>query len=163
MVCGDLATRRKQQVFTPRPAWVVWLLPIAFYFSGGLVLLLLLFERRRTLNVPVCDIHGSHWFWRTVLLFAGLCGLVVLFLAWMAAEPGPRALARGAKDDLSFLLVLVWYLLLPCWAVLYYALQLTAVRACRLTASSLTLTGVAPAFAAGVDAERRLSAPDPAP
>jgi hypothetical protein len=140
MKCGAPAVLCKNKTFSWFPPWV-WLL---FFFCGLLpfAIVALVLTKRRTVSVPLCADHKNHWFWRQLVMVAGLLLLVVGFVAWIAAIDEPR----GRNDSLTGLVCVGLFILLLIWLVGAIIAQTTSIRPKEITDKDITLLGVSDVF-----------------
>src|SRR5258708_594970 len=81
MRCGARASTWKTKQFTWYPMWS--------RFMGGL--LMLLFAKKMTVRVPLCDNHKWHWGGRMAIVILGLVAVIALFI-------GGAVIADTAND-----------------------------------------------------------------
>ncbi len=107
--------------------------------------------KRMTIQAPLCDEHKNHWRWRShaigwsfgFLLLLGLMG----FIGLNSQEPAHKR----ANERLSSLFCAGIFGLGVIWLVGTLILQTTAIRPKEITERSITLKGVADAFAQALD------------
>jgi hypothetical protein len=151
MKCGAPAVLRKNKTFSWFPPWI-WLL---FFFCGLLpfAIVAIIMTKRRTVSVPLCAEHKSHWLWRQLVVVAGLLILAVGFVTWIAAidEPG------GRNDSLTGLVCAGLFVLLVIWLITAIVLQSTSIRPKEITDRDITLLGVSDSFIQAYEDEWRVS------
>lgn len=73
MVCGAPSTRTVNRTFFWVPQWM--------YFLVGLLILILVFRKSMTLNVPVCPRHRYYWSIKTAIMSVGVVAILTLLFA----------------------------------------------------------------------------------
>jgi hypothetical protein len=136
--CGARATHYKSKNFSWYPPW-------AFLVLG--VLGALIFTKRATMPVPLCDKHKWHWGGRTALILLSLLALVVLLF-------GAIAIA-SAKEELAPFVYLPLFVLFLAWLVFILVLSATTIRPTEITDKSITLRGVSDKFVEAMEEVRR--------
>jgi hypothetical protein len=107
------------------------------------------------IEVPLCDGHKNHWFWRGIFGWVIGAPLVAFFLSGLVAVAEPQEVSPAIRGPLTilfgigFLGVLLW---LPAMLVLHY----NSVRAMKIGKDDITLLGVSPIFVNELKAYRRL-------
>src|SRR5262245_18857141 len=99
MRCGDQATSRVKKTFSWSPSWVIF-----FVFLGLLpfVVLALVLTKRVRLQVPMCNNHVNHWWWRNVVTWGGLASLVAIgILAFVVNSTANVPQGSKPLNDLS--------------------------------------------------------------
>jgi hypothetical protein len=136
--CGQPAPGRVRRTFTWMPGWV-YLTLLAHLFVFLIVALIV--RKSQYAEVPMCDRHHGHWFWRYVLVFttlvgavAGVVGLIVLI----------ENLPPGADTTIVFVLGIPAVLL--AWFTLALVAGLTAIRPLKISQGGMKLTGVCQEF-----------------
>lgn len=143
MRCGAPATVRKRRQFSWYPSWVYLLLLLGLLGLLVFVLVALMVTKRQWVSVPLCAAHKNHWRWRTSVLLGSFALFVALgFVTYGVMDAASR---RGAADFSQWFCVgTVVFLLL--WVLLAAELQLTSIRATKVTDHSVHLTGVSEEF-----------------
>jgi hypothetical protein len=139
--CGAPATGFWGRRFTWQPGWIYVLLAVnpAPYLVGSLLL-----RRRLRVLAPFCDAHRRTG-WARLLLAAGVIILLALLL-------------RGVAEWTPNFFLLLWLAGL-FWLALIFLLRLKTLRAIEITEDSITLTGVAEAFALALQREKATALP----
>jgi hypothetical protein len=144
MKCGAPATQFKERTFSWHSQWVYVLL------LAGLVpfvIIALVLTKRMRVAVPFCDAHAGHWWKRNLFIVGGLL-LLIAMLIFGAVRSGP-----GGNDSLSRALLIAVGIGFLVWIVLAIIVSLTMIRPTEITANSITLTAVSPAFVDAVEEE----------
>jgi hypothetical protein len=150
MRCGGPATVKKRYAFTWHPLWTYLLL-----FAGlipYIVVAAVLTERARC-YVLLCDQHKRHWLIRTLIVWGGFFGMIVViglaFLLMVTFTPqggGPPWLP-GLLFTASMVLIAGWLMSIP-------VCQITAIHPTDVSDRTVTLTCVSPAFIEALDDHR---------
>jgi hypothetical protein len=137
--CGAPTTLRVKKKFSWYPLWVYVFLLIPLLF----IIVAAIMTWRRTVSAPLCAEHRRHWFWRNVIIFLGIVGVLGLLIAPFAVLPN----AGRGQGALVGLVVLTGVPLgLVGWVGMTIWLRLTAIRPTEITDHSITLAGVAEEF-----------------
>jgi hypothetical protein len=142
MRCGAPADLQKRKTFSWCPGWVHVLILLGLL---PWLIVMLVLTKRKTVYVPLCNEHKNHWFVRTMITLSGLAivfGFFVLMvvLASTTDRQDPNASTFGGLmcvGTLGLLLVLI---------IVAAYIQTTSIRPSEITASRITLTGVAQEF-----------------
>jgi hypothetical protein len=138
MSCGARASHYKSKKFTWYPPWA-W---IALGWIGAMM-----FMKRVTMDVPLCEKHRWHWVWPPLVTIVGLLGIFVLLFAGVG-------LAEAVKIDPPVVFIPVGVLFLA-WLIVAIYLSSKAIRATEITDKSITLRGVSPDFIEALNDVRR--------
>ena len=138
MCCGAPTRYAKTKKFQWFPPW-------AFLLLG--VLGALIFSKRATVDIPLCDRHKWHWGIRTAIALVGILILVGLGIG--------VALVASENQDLAPYLVIPLLLVFVGWLVLLIYLGVTTIRPTEITDKSITLKGVSEEFVDALEEARR--------
>lgn len=143
IVCGVPAETTVRANLAWVPAWSYLTLFCGFW---PFVFVYLIVRRTMTVPAPVCHSHRNHFRWRQWFLPAGLLATLATMLAPVVITPDEPALPTWAFVGAAALfggtiVVAVW-------------LRVTGVRPLVITRDEITLTGVSPEFATGVETGR---------
>jgi hypothetical protein len=156
MRCGAPTTLRVKKKFNWFPRWLYFLLLFGLVSLLALLPYMILWRvlnKQQTVSAPLCAAHRRHWFWRNLTVYLGLLGwLGLLVVAFVVSEN-----ARWGQIEPIGTVWVVFALSLLAWAVVTPWLQLTAIRATKITDRSITLAGVAEEFVRAYEEEL----PDP--
>jgi hypothetical protein len=128
MRCGVRATTYKTKKFQWCPPGAAML---------GLIGTLV-FMKRMTVDVPLCDRHKWHWGVRTAVALLGLAAIVLLVIVAAAVASEDSSLA-----PFVFLPLLVLFL---AWIIALIVMAVTTIRPTEITDRSITLRGVCAEF-----------------
>jgi hypothetical protein len=138
MCCGARARYHKTKNFQWSPPW-------AFLVLGAIGAMI--FMKRITVDVPLCEKHKWHWGIRTALAIGGLVVIVLLVMVAAAVASEDNTLA-----PFVFLPLLVLFL---GWIGLLIGMAVTTIRPTEITDKSVTLVGVCQEFIEAVEEARR--------
>ena len=142
MRCGAPAEVRRGRQFTwHHPALYVTIPALLVYCILAIVM-----TKRRWVEGPFCAAHRNYWLWRTLLAVGGL-GILVLasaigFYFMVSGGPNPR------QDPAAGFLCFGTLVFLAVYVVGAAVAQFSAIRPTEITDRSITLTNLAPEFAA---------------
>jgi hypothetical protein len=143
MRCGAEADAERRRDLTWYPPWVNLLVLIGVLPAAIVAMIL---TKRMTVYAPVCANHKNHWLVRSLIIYGGLVGIILLalgavFVLAMADQGGGRGqpVLTGIVCGGSVLLLIVWL-------VVVAIAQSTAIRPKEITDKTITLTGVSEEF-----------------
>jgi hypothetical protein len=129
MKCGAPATVRKSKTFSWIPPWA--------RFMGGLIALA--FQKRRSVNVPLCEEHKNHWAWRHMVTWFGLLAILLVFFG------GVAVMATGRTgEEIGGIIMLLAGLLFIAWVITIAIVWYTAINPNEITDYTITLRGIHP-------------------
>jgi hypothetical protein len=138
MCCGAPAALYKRQQFIWAPLSSYLLGPLGYWFYW-----------RAWMDGPLCSAHRYHWTWRWALpLGLFLVGMATAFGSYiyldMTRGPAVAHAWRGWIFGCGAVAFAVWY-------IFFKILRRTGVHPVRIDSDSITLSGVADAFARAVE------------
>ena len=148
MRCGEPATTHKSRKFSWYPTWISTLIVVGVFCNAILIVALVLaltMAKRMRIEVPLCDAHKNHWFYRGLIILLGFVGLLGIL---------GFVIAFADKDFVGILVgaLLVGFL---AWLITVAICQSTAIRPTEITDRDITLKGVSDKFAEAVLADHR--------
>jgi hypothetical protein len=153
--CGLPACVYRRRAFDQNPWWMYLTLALAVL---PFFILAVFLSKRVVVCAPLCQLHKDHWRWRSLVLFAAVA---VNAFGWLAALSVVTELfvRFQAAYDFGMFVLMFTTLIGPVFlTVLALVLQLTAVRATRVTDTGVTLAGVAPEFIEALRVEEEAGA-----
>jgi hypothetical protein len=140
MRCGEPAERQVHKQFSWHPPWVILII-----LAGLLpyVILALILTKRMTIRAPMCQLHRGHWWKRQLFITGGFLALLVLLGVCIFFAVDVNAKLTQSQTGFLFL---GWSLLFLIYLIAALVVQYTSIRPKEITDTSISLTGVAPAF-----------------
>jgi hypothetical protein len=173
--CGAPASERVHKTYYWIPWWKsplavlvgvllvpVGIIPILGKFVYRSVLAGLATPEEMLVRSPLCSAHRHHWRWRQYASWGGIIALAVGVALAEVLFFSPKSPFLGTHwfpGHVSFYVWVGWGFLL--WLASVIVIHLTAIRAARITETSIILRGVAAAFADQHNRERTASPKGP--
>lgn len=151
--CGDNADVKRRKKFSWYPSWVNILI-LAGLIPFAIVAMIL--TKYMTIQAPVCHAHKGHWTWRSLFIWLGLLGCIILGFAAIAAlvaldRPGGQ---RGMANQLAPFVCLGSLGVFVVWLIAAAIVQQTGIRPTEITDRDITLTNVSADFVDALRDER---------
>ncbi len=151
--CGALATTYQQKNFQ----WNHW--TAVFVYCGLLPDFLGNSSTRAMIvQVPLCDRHKKHWFWRSFFI---VVGLVLLFFLGLTGVVLLEDYQRRNQEDMVGLVGLGLGSAVLLWLISVVALSYLVIRPTEVDEWGITLTNVSTVFVAALAEERNLRRQEP--
>ncbi len=152
-VCGREAVARPEKKFSWHPSWV-----LVFILIGGVLLYVILavvLTKRLTVPLPLCQRHRNYWRNRTIFVYGGFFGIVLLAVLGIIAGV---TLENGGLDGIVVFVILGVGLTFLVWLIAAAILQTTSIRPNEITERSITLVGLSVEFVDAVRDDRDAAA-----
>jgi hypothetical protein len=147
MRCGADATNHKRKQFSWYPPWI----SVTVIASPIITIILAaILTKRRTVAVPFCDRHRSHWLMRGLLILFTLLGLIVVGVASYFIADAASTYNSDTPGIVCFLTFAVGFL---AWLILVVIVQQGAIRPTKIDDYEMTLTNVSAEFADAYEQE----------
>lgn len=145
MCCGAPAATYQQKEFSWFPSWITFLILAGFvpYLIVSNIL-----AKRIAIAAPLCNRHVSYWKRRFLITRIGMLAVVLLGIVLVAGLLTYNALAHHRDSPLHIPFLIGWLVLFLAWPVVIIVMDARTIRPLEITDRSITLTGVAPEFAA---------------
>jgi hypothetical protein len=150
-VCGENSTRVSKQTFTHLPRWVylsLFFCVLPFFFLSVAL------TKRRFVVLPTCDRHAYPGIWRKCFSILGTVLIIFCIIWWGIVSARSNSYAPPSFWDQIDEGVQIGGGVVG--AILLVVSSFVGVRATKITNSTITLTGVAPAFAEATEQYRIL-------
>jgi hypothetical protein len=146
--CGQPAEVHPKKTFSWHPPWVIVLILAGLLIY---VIVAVILTKRMTVPLPFCERHRNYWRNRSIFIYGGLLGLLLLAVIGViiasALDP------RGQDTSLGLVCVGSGVLFLV-WLIAAAIMQTTSIRPNEITDRSITLVGLSRDFVDAVEDDR---------